>query len=299
MTLVVLGLDALDPVHVDRFDVDEFRLTTHGECETFAHMYAKPHTSEVWPSVATGNHPSDHGVTGESTSQWDNPLVDFASKFTGKLPGRYRATLGNVAERFTGAEWELQQVDEPTFFDGRNRVVHNWPGVHRGSELQRAWDVFRTANNSDMSSDEFDRKIRGIAAEQFGWVREMLNHDLDLVASHVHGIDAAGHVYRNDEEKYENTYNWTATQVSTIREAMDPDDDLLLLSDHGIETSWTDEGDPGSHSWRAYSATTCDTRPESVLKVCEWVESHVDSTSTGTENDVDIPEEQLEDLGYI
>jgi hypothetical protein len=299
MTLVVLAHDALDPVHVERAGTDEFQLSVSGECETFAHMYDKPHTSEVWPTVATGQHPSEHGVTEESTSQWDNLLVDFASRFTGRLPGRYRAILGKLAKRATGADWELQEVESPTFFDGPGRVVHNWPGVHRGSELQRAWDVFRRANQGTMSEQEFDRRIRGIAAEQFGWVREMLNHDLNLVAAHVHVIDAAGHVYRRNEREYYDTYRWTAEKLAEVRTAMGPEDELLLVSDHGIETSWVTEDDnPGSHSWRAFSATTLDTRPKSVFEVRSWIEAHVDET-TREEDKLDVPEDQLRDLGYI
>ncbi|WP_276301343.1 alkaline phosphatase family protein [Halorussus lipolyticus] len=299
MTLVVLAIDALDPVHVDTFEADEFRLSTWGECETFAHMYDKPHTSEVWPTVATGKHPSEHGVTEESTSEWDNPLVDFASRFTGRLSGRHRALLGKIAQRATGADWELKEVESDTVFDGPGRVVHNWPGVHRGSELQRAWEVFQQANQSEMSTQEFDRRIRGIASEQFGWVREMLNHDLNLVASHVHVIDATGHVYRNDRERYHDAYEWTIERLEEVKSAMGPDDELLLVSDHGIETAWIDGDDnPGGHSWRAFTATTLDTRPESVFEVREWVEAHVEDT-TAEEDDLDIPEEQLEDLGYI
>lgn len=299
MTLVVLAIDALDPAHVKEFGIDQFQLSTWGECETFAHMYDKPHTSEVWPSVATGSHPAEHGVTEDSTSEWDNPLVNFASRFTGRLSGKQRAILGEIAQRVTGADWELKEVESDTFLDGPGRVAHNWPGVHRGSELQRAWEVFRRANQNDMSTQEFDRRIRGIASEQFGWVREMLNHDLNLVASHVHVIDATGHVYRNDRERYHDAYQWTAERLDEVQSAMGPDDELLLVSDHGIETAWiTGDDNPGSHSWRAFTATTLDTRPESVFEVREWVETHVEDT-TAEEDDLDIPEEQLEDLGYI
>lgn len=301
MTLVVLGLDALDPVHVERSGTEAFQLSTWGECETFAHMYEKPHTSEVWPTVATGLHPTEHGMTEDRTSRWDNQVVDFASQFTGRLSGKHRAVLGEIAQRITGADWELREVETPTFLDGQGRVVHNWPGVYRGEELQRAWGVFRRANQNDMSTQEFDRRIRGIAAEQFGWCREMLNHDLNLVATHIHVIDATGHVYRDDEERYYDAYRWTADRLAEVRSAMSPEDELLILSDHGIETSWLpgeQEQDHGTHSWRAFSSSTLDTRPESVFEVKSWVEDHIDD-ATWEEDELDVPEEQLRDLGYI
>ena len=45
------------------------------------------------------------------------------------------------------------------------------------------------------TNTEFERYICGLAAEQFGWVREILDHDITVAGVHIHLLDAAGHAY--------------------------------------------------------------------------------------------------------
>lgn len=305
MTLVVLGLDALDTALVEDFGHDGYRLDTSGKMESVAYMFDdRPHTGEVWPTVATGLHPSEHGITGGGESQWSNPVIELASRLIDPLDLKMgtRNRLGDVVENVTGASWELSTVSDPTFFDGPDRVVHNWPGVHRNEELHRVWDVIEDGIRSgedNMPREVYERKIKGIAAEEFGWIREMLNHDVSLVGSHVHVLDAFGHAYYDDRENLRDVYEWCQDHVRRVREAMGDDDEMLILSDHGMETTWTDgRNDSGTHSWRSFSSSTLDTRPEDVHDVRSWVEAHVTDVDAET-SELDLPEEQLRQLGYI
>lgn len=305
MTLVVLGLDALDLALLEEFGGDAYKLETYGKMESVAHMFDdRPHTGEVWPTVATGLHPREHGITGSTESSWDNPLVELGSRLIAPLdlPMGTRSKLGDVAEATVGAEWEMATVDDSTFFDGDDRVVHNWPGVYRNEVLHRVWDVIENGIRSgedNMPRSVFERKVKGIAAEEFGWVREMLNHDLALIGVHIHVLDALGHAYSDDEENLRAAYEWCENHVQGVLDAMGPDDEMLILSDHGMETTWTDGmNEHGTHSWRSVSASTLDTRPEDVHDVYDWVEDHVESVATDAEA-VDLPEEQLRQLGYI
>lgn len=305
MTLVVLALDALDTELAADFGGGSFSLTSHGHMESVAHMFDdRPHTGEVWPTVATGLHPREHGITGGGESEWSNPVVELGSRLINKFDTQMstRNRLGDIVEEVTNATWEMATVTDPTFFDGPGRVVHNWPGVHRNEELHRIWDVIEEGIRSgedNMPREEYERRVRGIAAEQFGWVREMLNHDTSLVAAHIHVLDALGHAYSDDREGMRRAYEWCGAGVDAVREAMAEDDELLVLSDHGMETTWTDGQNPhGTHSWRSFSASTFETRPEDVHDVRAWVEDHVDDTER-TESELDLPEEQLRQLGYV
>jgi hypothetical protein len=304
MTLIVLGLDALDAAQVEHFDIDEYRLNVHGEMETFAHQNPIPHTGEVWPSVATGLHPREHGITHGGESEWDNSLVELASRVAGPFISMHtRARIGRIIRGVTGADWEIAETDEPTFFDGEARYVHNWPGTVNGNVVREVWrHINHTVDKGD-PQEAFDRELWGTAAEKFGWVREMLDHNPVLVASHLHVLDASGHAYGTNEEHYRSFYEKATRYVAEIREAMDEDDDLLILSDHGMNTSWLEvDYELRHHSWRAYSASTTDTRPESVFEVKDWVEEnigpHVEQYER-SRTDLDMPEETLRDLGYI
>lgn len=298
MTLVVLGIDALDPDLVEAWDLEYAPLDDFGEMETYAHTKDLPLTPEVWPTIATGLGPKEHGITEENTSGWDNPFVDFASNYTWFLDFATRGTLGDIAHKLTGADHHIPETDADSFFDGPGRLVHDWPGVENSQWLR---DVWATGIPEDgKTEEEFERDVLGLAVQQFAWVEEMVAHPSTLVATHTHVLDMAGHVYAEDEEKLRSLYEWTDDWIGRVLAAMSDEDEMLILSDHGIVTPNSPDGDLdyGEHSWRAFSSSTGDSRPNSVFDVYDWVESHVDDEyDPGTI--VDLPEEQLRDLGYI
>lgn len=302
MTLVILALDALDHALVEYFDVDEFRLDGgFVEMESVAHQFDYPFTPEAWATVATGLHPTEHGVTDAGTSQWDNPLVEFASKFVGHLDVHTRAALGRIVQRTTGAEYTMGETDAETMFDPDYAVVHNWPGVANGAELRDVWRI----TNDDPPKEVFERELLGKGVQQLAWAGEMLNHPIGLAGVHVHTLDMASHAYGDDEGNLRRLYEWVAGKVAEIEAALGSEDHLLILSDHGTYTSFHDpdvvpeEHPPGKHAFRAVASTTHpDGPPTSVFEVKEWVEARVD-TEPAAETDMDLPMEQLRELGYI
>ncbi|WP_232688587.1 alkaline phosphatase family protein [Halobacterium zhouii] len=301
MTVVLLALDALDAGLVEHFGVAEFELETSQQIETFAHAKDMPYTPEVWATVATGLSPEEHGITGSGTSEWSNPVLELASQFTGRLNESTRGTLGRFVRDKTGEREQIGETDAETIFDRDGAVVHNWPGVYDGSDLQRAWDLMN-AIAEGMPKHEFERELLGLGAQQFGWTREMLNHDVSLIGVHVHTLDAAGHAYAEDEEPLRRIYERVGRFVDELVQALGPDDDLLLLSDHGMRTSFygkeDEEGFPASHSWRAYASSTTDSVPADVFDVVDWIDEHVSHQTVSGER-IDIDEEQLRNLGYI
>jgi len=267
--------------------------------ETVAHMRDQPYTPEAWATIATGANPEEHGISG-GTSSWDSPVIDYLSNFTGRLSMSMRSDLGSLVERLTGAEYTIAEVDMPHMFNGDDRVVHNWPGVHNGEELKRAWSMMW---QEGQTYAEFEREIHGLAAEQFGWAREMLNHSVAVAGVHIHLLDAAGHAYCSDQPRLQAVYERAGEFVDEIRAELSDDDDLLVLSDHGMVVDWYDDEDdrgmsPGNHSWRAFASSTLDSVPRTVFDVPEWVNRYADEIQESSDQ-LDINEEQLRDLGYI
>lgn len=305
MTLVILGIDALDAQLVEYWNADAMQLDAYGAMDTYAHYNEQPMTLEVWPTVATGEHSRQHG-TG-SKSNWDNSIVEVASNLLGpRLTNPVRAKLGRIIRRTTGADFELGAVDSDTIFDGDHRYVHNWPGTYNPTELQKVWRyIDRTTDEAGVPESEWDAELWANAAQKFGWVRERLRHRATLVATHVHVLDAGGHAYYNNEPHYREFYDRCGEYIDDVRAAMAPEDDLLILSDHGTRTGWTDPDAEGlaGHSWRAFSASTTGDRPRSVFEVYDWVEAYIREhgvdVSVETEQTVDTPEDVLRTLGYI
>ncbi|MCD2205033.1 alkaline phosphatase family protein [Halobacterium sp. KA-6] len=299
MTLVILGLDALDAALVEEFDIQPLQLESHGKMETVAHMREQPYTPEAWATIATGISPRNHGVSGD-TSSWDNPIIDYLSNFSGRLSMSMRSDLGSLIERVTGAEYKIAEVEAPHMFDDDNRIVHNWPGIHNGEQVKRAWDIMWREGQTNA---EFERDIHGLAAEQFGWAREMLKHEVAVAGVHIHLLDAAGHAYCDEPDRLQTVYERAGEFVAEIRADLGDEDDLLVLSDHGMVVNWYDDEDdrgmsPGSHSWRAFANSTLDSVPETAFDVPDWVDRNAGEVHESSAQ-LDIDKEQLRDLGYI
>ena len=298
MVLVVLALDAADIRHAEDFGCENILLDEHTEMRSVAHRLDHPHTGEAWPSIATGLHPTEHGITGHG--EWDNPILTALSRTAHKLDvsGDVRSKIGDAIKENTDQGWELKTVEDPTFLDGEYRAVHNWPGVYRNEALHYIWGLFQKVKDDEMSEETFVREAYTAAASKFGWVHEAIEHDVEVAATHIHVLDVLGHLHYDDEERYREVYENVDERVGELRAALGEDDELLILSDHGMEATWLDDEDPGTHSWRAIASTTVDSPPEHALDVREWVEDHVETVdAVGTE--ADIPEEHLKELGYI
>lgn len=298
MVLVVLALDAADIRHAEDFGCENILLDEHTEMRSVAHRLDHPHTGEAWPSIATGLHPTEHGITGHG--EWDSPILTALSRTAHKfdVSGDIRSKIGDAIKENTDQGWELKTVDDPTFLDGEYRAVHNWPGVYRNEALHYIWGLFQKVKDGEMSEETFVREAYTEAASKFGWVREAIEHDVEVAATHIHVLDVLGHLHYDDEERYREVYENVDERVGELRAALGEDDELLILSDHGMEATWLDDEDPGTHSWRAIASTTVDSPPEHALDVREWVEEHVETVdAAGTE--ADIPEEHLKELGYI
>jgi hypothetical protein len=303
MTLVILALDALDTALIEHFDIDSYTLTHHAPMETVAYMRDEPYTPEAWATAATGLHPRDHGVSGSGTSEWSNPLLQLASKFTAHLGEDTRGRLGALVTENTNERVAVGRVSEPSIFDTPNAVVRNWPGITDGSDLQFAWTLMSDAIDGAPRST-FERELFGLCAEQFAWAIEMCNHNVSLAGVHIHTLDAAGHAYCDDEGALEHVYRRVGTFVDHLVEQLGTDDELLILSDHGMTVSfYSDEADgseSGSHSWRAYASSTTGPLPPEIGDLPKWVETNLEPVGrAGSDDPVHIPEQQLRDLGYL
>ncbi len=156
-----------------------------------------------------------------------------------------------------------------------------------------------------MSRSEFERELFGLCAQQFGWAREMLKHPVSIAGVHVHTLDAAGHAYADDEDALGRAYDRVGGFVDEIVAALGEDDELLVVSDHGMRAAFypPDAGEkPASHSWRAYASSTADTYPKSVYDVRRWAEERAAESGTGasgTDEGIDMPTDRLRELGYL
>lgn len=303
MTVIVLAIDAIDHALVNHFDLDELRLETDGEIQTFNYSQEVPYTPEVWTTVATGLPIEEHDVKNAGTSEWSNPLLELASKFTGHLSEHTRYRLGQLVTTHTDEDWGFGTTDMETMFSGPGRYLHNWPGIDN-TDVDDVNLLYNQLMNDELTDIEFDVSVYSIACQEFEWLeehlrcRDRLGFEPVLLGFHTHILDAAGHVYADDEKRLGEFYQWVADRVSSLRSALTDDDCLLLLGDHGMEVEFLDDKDPGQHSWRPHVASTTDSVPQDVVDVRQWVESRLGEVGD-RKTEIELPEEQLRELGYI
>ena len=93
----------------------------------------------------------------------------------------------------------------------------------------------------------------------------------------------------------ESIYCRVALFVEELVATLGSEDELLLVSDHGMHTPFYD-GERG-HSWRAFASTTADS---DVIDVAEWVRARLPEHDTRlNREEIDLPMEELRDLGYV
>ena len=295
-TVAVLALDAADFRLARRWDCDNILLDDHRELETFSHSLSFPRTVEVWPTVATGLPPQEHGNSGDS-NDWVNPVLKGLSTVSQYLPRRTRSILGQPFRRL-GQEKTIRQIDVDHVFD--NGAVRYWPGLTEADHLLDAWKLTSALSSGESTEREVERTLKSFTGEEFGWLAVASQFDVPVVGVHSHVLDIAGHVYCNREKELRRMYEWVDVEIGRLRQRVGR---LILLSDHGMQVNFLDDSDPGTHSFDALIAAQGLPKPlpDSVYDVREYIETNATTPQETDDEDgtLDTPTEHLEALGYI
>jgi hypothetical protein len=324
MTLVVLGIDALDPEFVDPADHPNLALSAHRSIDTIVSSSGEPSTHELWPTIITGLSPAEHGLELDDGVAWENPVVAAASSVADyTIPDGLQTRLGAWLLTNTGADafrvpaTYYADNDIETVFDGRDATAIGVPNYvvdpdaeDREHRLRRRMgDLFERdpdATGGHRSADPvaFYEQCLEMAMIRIARVRRALrSREHELVFGYTSGLDLVGHISHSRPELQAGAYGELEEFVGELRGDLGPQDDLLLVSDHGLQD--------GLHTDRAMVAgTDPDTveRVESVLDVAAAIDAvladgaHVpeprwaDGDRTGHS---DAVRAQLEDLGYM
>jgi predicted AlkP superfamily pyrophosphatase or phosphodiesterase len=326
MVLVVLGIDALDPDLVDPTEHPNLTLECHKPIGTINSAKGEPSTHELWPSIITGLEPEKHGLTLEDGVAWENPVLRYGSSAADYLlPDRVQTAIG---------AWLLNQTDQDAFrvpatyysehgietiFDGRRAATIGIPNYvtdpnveDREHSLRRQMgDLFRRdpgAKGGHTSSDPetfYERCLEMVMVRVARTRHALRSQRHELVFGYTSGLDLIGHIAYQSSGLQESAYEEVNDVVGELREDLGDDDELLLVSDHGLQD--------GLHTEEAMVAATaprlCDSI-ESVTDVKDTINrelrdhNHEPRAPRSSESDILDSEgsdvrDQLEDLGYM
>lgn len=325
MTLVVLGVDALDPELVDSADHPSLTLESHRSIETIKSSAGEPSTHELWPTIITGLRPEEHGLKLDDGVAWESSLLRFGSDAADYvLPDSLQTRIGawflnttdQDAFRETVKYYEKQRLE--TLFDGRKSKAIGVPNYvvdpddeDREHELRKDMgEMFERdteAKGGHKSEDPlsfYELCMEMVMIRIARTRRALRSRRYELVFGYTSGLDLIGHVSYDIPELQKRAYDETDEFVGELHDDLDEDDELLLVSDHGLQD--------GVHTHEAMVAGTDAKMVEnidSVLDVKATVEREIGSGKhTPDERGIDRGEsegsqgkvrEQLEDLGYM
>jgi hypothetical protein len=178
--------------------------------------------------------------------------------------------------------------------------VFGWPGITSADHLWEAWQWFHQAKDNELTTRELDRNLRGNTGQELGWLAAMSKSKCSLIGVHAHVLDVVGHVSATDPERLRYVYEWVDELVGWLRSVIGR---LVVISDHGMQTTVTNDDDPGRHSMRAFVASQgiSSPVPESVFDVSEWLDAERGTQTDDDREEVDISgiREHLGELGYL
>ncbi|MBV0901119.1 alkaline phosphatase family protein [Haloarcula salina] len=326
MVLVVLGIDALDPELVDSTAHPNLTLDAHRAIETIESEEGGPSTHELWPTIITGLTPPEHGITLDDGVAWENPLLRFGSAAADYLlPSGLQTRLGawllnnteQDAFRIPATYYEEEGLS--TVFDGREAAPIGIPNYvvdpdseDREHSLRRnLGDLFERdleAKGGHSSTDPalFYEQCLEMSMVRIARARRALRGGrYELVFAYTSGLDLIGHVAYEQPELQDLAYDELDEFVGEVRGDLGDDDELLLVSDHGLQD--------GVHTDEAMVAGTDEAMVDaiaSVVDVRDAIESELDerdhrptrraTAATGSDSgQSEEVREHLEDLGYM
>ncbi|WP_436935081.1 alkaline phosphatase family protein [Halovenus marina] len=323
MTVVVFGIDALDPDLVDPGDHPHLALSASQPIDTIVSSSGEPSTHELWPTIITGLPPAQHGLTLDDGVAWESPILragSDAAEFL--LPDSVQTRLGAILlnrtseDAFRTPMSYYSEREITTVFDDRSAKVIGVPNYvvdsdseDREHQLRREMgELFERdpeAQGGHTSSDpvEFYEQCLEMAMIRTARVRRGLRgRQYELVFGYTSGLDLVGHVSYDRPTLQERAYEELNDFVGELRDDLRDEDELILVSDHGLQD--------GLHTETAMIAATDPAIIDSVSSVLDVraaleeelertdhsPEPRDDTGEIGTSQDV---QEQLEELGYM
>lgn len=329
MTVVVIGIDALDLDLVDTSKHPNLALEAHREIDTITSTKDDvPSTHELWPTIITGLRPEEHGLQLEEGITWENPILNVGSTLAkGLLPDSARSTIGAwLLQNTEGAAFRTpttyyEKNGLSTVFDQVNArtigipnyVVNPDEGDREHKLRKNMGDLFRHDPTRDgehkhTSTDprEFYEVCLEMSMVRIARARRALRRrEHELVFAYTSGLDLIGHVAYDDPRLQQRAYDELDEFVGELRNDLREEDKLVLISDHGLQD--------GIHTDTAMVSSTDRHIIEDIDSVLDFrsaIESELKTRdhepsssgkrrSTGQGEQSEEVREHLEDLGYM
>jgi len=327
MTLVVFGVDALDYELLDENRHPNLALDACHPIDTIVSEAGSPSTHELWPTIITGLSPDEHGLQLNDGVAWESPLLAYGSQIADYfLPSTLQTRVGawllnnTSQDAFRTPATYYEQRGIGTIFDGREALPIGVPNyvvdpndTDREHELRREMgelferDPKAATGHTSADPAAFYERCLEMTMIRIARVRRALRgRQYELVFGYTSGLDLVGHIAHDEPELQIRAYDELNEFVRELRDDLGPEDELVLVSDHGLQD--------GIHTEMAMIAATSSSLVEEVDHVLDVRDALEAELREGAHAPADRPErrrgttapdrsqevrDHLDDLGYL
>lgn len=239
MRVCILGYDGLEYNLVEQLGLRNITQSEYGRVKVpIAGGIDDPSTPIVWTSFITGQPPSVHGV--DMAEFWDSSLDGFRSFL------RRHRTLHNLAKKFKlGYRVRGNIGIEPKFPSRKNIKCDTLFDIIKPSmplgipvynkDLHGTYpvgDVFKAIQDPNFRR-EYEARIREIFDREVEELFDAMEEEWKLLMIHLHITDLLGHIYWGTE-RLAILYEEMDLLTKSVKEKLQKDDLLLIISDHGM-----------------------------------------------------------------
>ncbi|MFW6121636.1 MAG: alkaline phosphatase family protein [Petrotogales bacterium] len=250
--VLILGIDALEYDLVEQWDLKNLKQKEYGKTELPLVPGQEPVTVIIWPCFITGCMPKEMGYS--TLHVFPQPLqhvVDTVFPFFRRFLIDYEAE--DRAEKKKGKQGFLDKIagridslglsHKPTRRDIRASTVFDNPNFrsvhlhvpvydddafpeHRGKTIDAVSDKMVRSVIELNHKQEFNHRTK----EVFDWIEK---DDWDLFMQYFFLLDGVQHVFYNNVKKIAKFYVMFDEFVGKVKQKIDDDTLLLIVSDHG------------------------------------------------------------------
>jgi len=239
MRVLILAYDGLDHDLVETLSLRNILQREHGRVDVpIVGGIDDPSTPIVWTSFITGEPPEVHGV--DMPQMWGNEFDGLRS-----VVRRHKGIHGILKRFKVGYRVREAMEVKPSFPSRKNIKVDTFfeavkPSVALGvpvynknlEEIYPIGDVLRARQDPDYLP-VFEERVRRIFSEEVERLFDAIEGEWRLLMTHFHITDLFGHAFWGTE-KLATLYEEMDLLTRRVKDRLDGDDLVLIISDHGM-----------------------------------------------------------------
>ena len=248
--VLILGIDALEYELVEKWDLKNLKQEEYGKVELpldrkDGYFYSEPVTLIIWPCFITGKLPKEHGVDTIIRYPFNFLYRAYLKLFSGNnehfTPVKeYKTLRRKILDKISRAIYRVSISREPerkdlkssTIFDMPGAIHLNIPVYDKGalpSYRRKAIDAIEDKAYRPVFELQCIQEFKERTKEVFEW----LEKEWRLFMQYFWLLDGIQHVFYNQPKKIAKFYLMFDEFVGKVREKIDNETLLLIISDHG------------------------------------------------------------------